>query len=85
MFQHCWSSQQWHPERVSPYRADFFAALRALVFGVFFFADLPAALEIGFRAAERPFTLPKMFSQLSEYCLVAPTRVMVIGDVAPLE
>jgi hypothetical protein len=59
---------------------DFRVALRAFVFGVFFFADLLAAL-IGLRfVAERTLPPPKMFSQLSEYCFVAPTRVMVMDS-----
>ena len=63
-------------------RADFLTGLRALVFGAFFF-DLDAELKIRFLAGDRPLP-PKMFSQLSEYCWVAPTRVMVMGEVAPL-
>jgi hypothetical protein len=63
-------------------RAAFLAGFRALVFGAFFFA-LAAELEIRFLAGERPLLPPKMFSQLSEYCLVAPTRVIVMGEVAP--
>jgi hypothetical protein len=27
---------------------------------------------------------PKMLVQLSEYCLVAPTRTMLMGEVAPM-
>jgi hypothetical protein len=68
------------PVRLEKVYFDFRAALRAFVFCVFFFADLLAAL-IGLRfVVERPLLPPKMFSQLSEYCLVAPTRVMVMDS-----
>ena len=63
-------------------RPDFLAGLRALVFGDFFLADLAVPRTACFLEAERPFA-PKMFSQLLEYCLVAPTRVMVIPRDAP--
>jgi hypothetical protein len=65
----------------TPRYFDFRAALRALIFGVFFFADFLAALIGFFFMAERPLLPPKIFSQLSEYCLVAPTRVMVMGSL----
>jgi hypothetical protein len=67
------------------FRADrFLAAFRALVVTDFFFADLRAAVTVRFLAVARPLLPPKMFSQLSEYRLLAPTRVTLIVDKAPV-
>lgn len=52
--------------------ADFFADLAA------FFADFRAGLAAFFLFDDEPFLPEKMFSQLSEYCFVAPMRTTLI-------
>jgi hypothetical protein len=64
------------PLRLAPparfFAPDFVAAL------ALFFGDFRAGLAAKFVAAARRVPPPKMLSQLSEYCFVAPTRTMLI-------
>lgn len=68
---------------VNYFRRDTFLTDFSLAFFLagFLLADLAAALATCFLADERPLPPPKMFSQLSEYCLLAPTRVIVMGSL----
>jgi hypothetical protein len=58
--------------------APAFAALLALFFGEFL-----AGLAADVLTVDRRLLPPKMVSQLSEYCLVAPMRVTLMVNEAP--
>jgi hypothetical protein len=59
-------------------RPDFLAGFLAFTLADFLLPVLAAFVTVRLVAEDLPLPLPKMFSQLSEYCLVAPTRVTVI-------
>jgi hypothetical protein len=60
-------------------REAFLAAFGArFFFAGFFVADSRAGVADFDWVEERPLRPAKMLSQLSEYCLVAPTRVMLM-------
>jgi hypothetical protein len=54
------------------------AALLALFLG-----DFRAGFAADFLAADLRLPPPKMVSQLSEYCFVAPMRTMLMGKESP--